>query len=433
MSKYQKTLDYLYSRLPMFQRVGGSAYKEGLDNSLSLCSHLGNPQDKYKIIHVGGTNGKGSVSNLLAAVLQAQGYKVGLYTSPHLIDFRERIRINGDMVPEGFVVKFIDDIKDYSETISPSFFELTMAMAFEYFAQEKVDIAIIEVGLGGRLDSTNIVKPILSVITNISKDHVQFLGDTLTKIAGEKAGIIKPDVPVVVGETNDETRQVFIEKSKEMNAPLYFADQENLIKKATHMAGGRWLFDTTDYGLIDGELSGLCQDQNAATVFAALRELQTTGINITSSAVQKGFGQVCEITGLRGRWEKIQENPLVICDTGHNEAGIAQIVQQINEIKYNKLRMVIGMVNDKDVSKVLSLLPKNATYYFTRASIPRSLDELAMQQAGFAAGLNGNSYHSVMEAYDCALEDSSNDDFIFVGGSTFVVADLLVGLQTDKK
>ncbi|MGL5787593.1 MAG: bifunctional folylpolyglutamate synthase/dihydrofolate synthase [Bacteroidales bacterium] len=429
MSKYKKTLDYLYSRLPMFQRVGGSAYKEGLDNSLALCSHLGNPQDKYKIIHVAGTNGKGSVSNLIAAVLQAQGYKVGLYTSPHLVDFRERIRINGAMIPEDKVVHFVDHIKSYSEEISPSFFELTMAMAFEYFAKEEVDYAVIEVGLGGRLDSTNVVKPILSVITNISFDHIQFLGTSLVQIAGEKAGIIKQRVPVIVGETTDETRPVFVEKAKEMSAPVFFASEEEVIAKSSLLDNAHWLFQTADFGAVEGQLGGLCQDKNAATVFAALRELKQLGVLISDTSVQRGFSQVTQLTGLRGRWEKLRINPKVICDTGHNEAGIQQIVQQLNGEHYNKLRIVLGMVNDKDVTKVLSLLPQNAIYYFTRASIPRSLEERALQQKAFEAGLSGNCYSSVMEAYETALKEADKDDLIFVGGSTFIVADLLTGLQ----
>lgn len=429
MSKYKKTLDYLYSRLPMFQRVGGSAYKEGLDNSLALCSHLGNPQDKYKIIHVAGTNGKGSVSNLIAAVLQAQGYKVGLYTSPHLVDFRERIRINGAMIPEEKVVSFVDHIKSYSEKISPSFFELTMAMAFEYFAKEEVDYAVIEVGLGGRLDSTNVVKPILSVITNISFDHIQFLGNSLVQIAGEKAGIIKQRVPVIIGETTDETRPVFAEKAKEMSAPIFFASEEEVIAKCSLLDNAHWLFQTADFGAVEGQLGGLCQDKNATTVFAALRELKQLGVLISDTSVQRGFSQVTQLTGLRGRWEKLRLNPKVICDTGHNEAGIQQIVQQLNGEHYKQLRIVLGMVNDKDVTKVLSILPKNAIYYFTRASIPRSLEERALQQKAFEAGLTGNCYSSVMEAYETALKEADNADLIFVGGSTFIVADLLTGLQ----
>lgn len=431
MGKYKKTLDYLYSRLPMFQRVGGSAYKEGLDNSLALCSHLENPQDKYKIIHVGGTNGKGSVSNILAAVLQSQGYKVGLYTSPHLVDFRERIRVNGEMIPEDKVVRFIDHIKSYSEKISPSFFELTMAMAFQHFADEKVDYAIIEVGLGGRLDSTNVVKSMLSVITNISFDHIQFLGNTLTKIAGEKAGIIKYQTPVVVGETTDETRPVFVEKAKEMSAPVFFAEEEDVITKSSLLNNAHWLFQTADFGAVEGQLGGLCQDKNAATVLTALRELKKLGVLISDTSVQQGFSQVTQLTGLRGRWEKLRLNPKAICDTGHNEAGISQIIEQLKGEKYNKLRMVVGMVNDKDVTKVLSLLPKDAIYYFTRASIPRSLDEVSLQQKAFEAGLKGNCYSSVMEAYETALKEADKSDLIFVGGSTFVVADLLTGLQED--
>ncbi|MGL5319118.1 MAG: bifunctional folylpolyglutamate synthase/dihydrofolate synthase [Bacteroidales bacterium] len=429
MSKYKKTLDYLYSRLPMFQRVGGSAYKEGLDNSLALCAHLDNPQDKYKVIHIGGTNGKGSVSNILAAILQTEGYKVGLYTSPHLVDFRERIRVNGEMIPEEKVVHFIDHIKHFSEQISPSFFELTMAMAFQHFADEDVDYAIIEVGLGGRLDSTNIVKPILSVITNISFDHVQFLGDTLPKIAAEKAGIIKYKTPVVIGETTPETRPVFELNASEKNAPLLFAEEEDVILRASLHHNSHWLFQTSDFGMVEGQLGGLCQQKNAATILTAVRQLRQMGITLSETSVKQGFSEVIQLTGLRGRWERLREEPKVICDTGHNEAGIAQIIKQLDSEQYSQLRMVIGMVNDKDVTKVLSMLPKNAVYYFTRASIPRSLDEVTLQQKAFEAGLKGNCYSSVMEAYESVLKEANKSDLIFIGGSTFIVADLLTGLQ----
>ncbi|MGL4411080.1 MAG: bifunctional folylpolyglutamate synthase/dihydrofolate synthase [Bacteroidales bacterium] len=428
MRSYKETIDYLFSRLPIFQRVGGAAYKEGLDNSIALDRHLNNPHLKYATIHVGGTNGKGSTSHLIAATLQAAGYRVGLYTSPHLVDFRERIRVNGQPISEDAVVKFVEDNQEFTESISPSFFELTMAMAFDYFAKEKVDVAIIEVGLGGRLDSTNIISPLLSVITNISFDHVQFLGDTLEKIATEKAGIIKCDTPVVIGEADEPLRSIFQNRADELRAPIYFAEDQDIIKEVSRENPNYIKYTTSQGETIHGELTGDCQIKNSATVLTAIRELKALGFNIENRAIEEAFKNVTKLTGLRGRWEKIAEKPLVICDTGHNEAGITQIVKQINCYKYNTLRIVLGMANDKDVTKVLTLLPKEAQYYFTQASVPRALDHKELQMAACDMKLQGESYPTVELAYRAALEESSPEDFIYIGGSTFIVADLLAAL-----
>ncbi len=426
---YNQTIEYLFSRLPVYQRTGASAYKEGLDNSLALDNYLGHPHRKYKTIHVGGTNGKGSTSHLLAAILQKSGYKIGLYTSPHLVDFRERIRVNGEMVSQEFVVEFVEKHRAFSEQISPSFFELTMMLAFDYFAYSDVDIAIIEVGLGGRLDSTNIIMPELSVITNISFDHVQFLGDTLPKIAAEKAGIIKPNIPVVIGEAEGEVRDVFSRKAEHESAPIRFAQEESPIASASMLATGGWHFMTKDYGVIVGELGGLCQDKNAATVLTAVDVLLQLGYTIPDEAIKLGFLHVCKLTGLQGRWQKLCDAPKTICDTGHNEAGILYIVEQIKQEKFHQLHIVIGMVNDKDIRKVLALLPRDARYYFTKAAIPRALNEKELAQIAADFGLLGQSYATVKEAVSAAQSEARPDDFIFIGGSTFVVADALAGIK----
>jgi folylpolyglutamate synthase/dihydrofolate synthase len=422
---YEETLEYLYTRLPMFQRTGASAYKEGLENSLALDNYLGNPHKKYKTIHVGGTNGKGSTSHLLAAVLQQSGYKVGLYTSPHLVDFRERIRVNGEMIEKDFIIDFVERHRAFSETIHPSFFELTMTMAFDYFAQRNVEVAIIEVGLGGRLDSTNIITPDISVITNISFDHVQFLGDSLPKIATEKAGIIKPGIPVVIGEAIEETETVFRDKANEVSAPIYFAEQEKPIVKAEPQSSGGWLYIARSFGEVWGELGGLCQDKNAATVFLTLEILIKQGYDIPQNAIKEGFAKVTSLTGLQGRWQKLGDAPKIICDTAHNEGGIQYIVQQLANERYDTLHFVIGMVNDKDVNKVLSMLPRNARYYFTKAGIPRALDATELQQKALEYQLAGASFLSVPDAVNAAKANASENDLIYIGGSTFVVADAL--------
>lgn len=422
---YQETIEYLYNQLPVYQKVGGSAYKEGLDNSLLLDDYFSHPHRKYKTIHVGGTNGKGSTSHLLAAILQEAGYKVGLYTSPHLIDFRERIRVNGEKISEEYVVDFVEKHRAVFEPIHPSFFELTMTMAFLYFADMEVDVAIVEVGLGGRLDSTNIITPDLSIITNISFDHMQFLGDTLEKIAIEKAGIIKPGVPVVIGEAEGEVRKVFEDTAERVGAPITFAEDENLITSSLKTASG-WLFDTKYFLHLKGELSGYAQIKNAATVLCSIRELQKVGYIVPSKAIYSGFAYVTKLTGLMGRWQIIQEmKPKIVCDTGHNVAGMKYIAEQLAGEKYNTLHIVLGVVNDKDVSSILTLLPKKAIYYFTRASIPRAMNEMELQAQARTFGLTGYSYPTVEEAFYAARDWAMPNDFVFIGGSNFVVGEVL--------
>ena len=411
---YQNTLTYLYNSVSMFQQVGGSAYKEGLENTKVLDEHFGHPHRSFHSIHVAGTNGKGSCSHTLAAILQEAGYRVGLYTSPHLIDFRERIRINGQPVPEEYVVRFVENERSFFEPLHPSFFELTTAMAFCYFADEKVDVAIIEVGLGGRLDCTNIIRPDLCIITNISFDHTQYLGNTLAKIAGEKAGIIKSGIPVVIGETTPETKPVFLNKAREVNAPIFLAEEN----------------DREDYPGVESELKGLYQKKNTRTLLTALPLLKEAGYRIDEQIVRNGFARVCELTGLMGRWQKLQEFPTLICDTGHNVGGITYIVEQLKQQPYRHLHIIIGMVNDKDISGVLALLPRDATYYFTKASVKRALPENELYKLASYVGLQGDCYPDVPSAVQAAQEKSLPEDFIFVGGSSFIVADLLANRDT---
>lgn len=411
---YKDTLDYLYNSAPLFQQIGAGAYKEGLENTWALDEHFGHPHRSFRSIHIAGTNGKGSCSHTLAAILQEAGYKVGLYTSPHLIDFRERIRVNGQPVPEAYVIRFVEEERAFFEPLHPSFFELTTAMAFRYFAEEKVDVAVVEVGLGGRLDCTNIIRPDLCIITNISLDHVQFLGDTLEKIAGEKAGIIKPGIPVVIGETTPETRPVFQKKAEEVGAPIHFAEEE---VKEVHPD---WEY----------ELKGFYQEKNRRTLWAALPLLQEGGYQISESDIQAGFAHVVELTGLMGRWQKLQEHPTVICDTGHNVGGIQYIAEQLRRQVFRRLHIVIGMVNDKDVRGVLALLPREATYYFTQASVKRALPAGQLARLAAEAGLQGTCYPDVPSAVRAAQKESLPEDFIFVGGSSFIVADLLANRDT---
>lgn len=426
---YQETLNYLYESAPLFQQIGASAYKEGLSNTHLLDEHFNFPHRTFKTIHVAGTNGKGSCSHTLAAILQSAGYKVGLYTSPHLVDFKERIRVNGTPINEEFVVNFVEQERAFFEPLSPSFFELTTAMAFLYFAQQKVDVAIIEVGLGGRMDCTNIITPDLCVITNISLDHTQFLGKTLDLIAAEKAGIIKTDIPVVIGETTPETQPVFTAKAKEVDAPIFFAEEEQLLHSWRKDIHGLWEYQTADYPELKGELSGLCQLKNTNTVLLALRKLIEMGYNITPTAVKKGFGEVCKLTGLMGRWQKLGSFPTIVCDTGHNIGGMSYIVEQLKMQQYNRLHIVLGMVNDKDIHGVLALLPKDAVYYFTKASVKRALDEKEIQSLAAGAGLQGDAFPNVPQAYQAAKANADEHDFIFVGGSSFIVADLLTYLS----
>lgn len=414
----------------MFTRVGASAFKKDLTNTIILCEALDNPQDKFKSIHVAGTNGKGSTSHMLASVLQAQGYKTGLYTSPHLKDFRERIRINGKMMSKTEVVSFVKDQQKLIEKTEPSFFEVTVAMAFDHFAKHEVDVAVIEVGLGGRLDSTNIITPQISVITNISLDHMNMLGNTLAEIAGEKAGIIKKDIPVVIGETQEESAPVFINKAKTVAAPIIFADAvltaQDFRIKNNKLSLSVYKEGEVKYKNLRSDLTGVYQHKNILTVLETLTILnEKTEIKIDQEAIYKGMSQVKKQTGLQGRWQTLGKNPLVICDTGHNEAGITEVIKNITQTSYQKLHIVFGMVKDKDISKVLSLMPKNATYYFCKPDLERGLpaDELKEQAATF--NLNGNSYVSVAEAKEKAIQSAHQKDLVFIGGSTFVVAEAI--------
>ena len=426
---YKDTIDYLYSKLPMFTRVGAVAFKKDLHNTLAMCEKLGNPQNKFKSVHVGGTNGKGSTSHMLAAIFQQAGYKTGLYTSPHLKDFRERIRINGKMVPETFVTDFVKQQQSLIEEISPSFFEVTVAMAFSFFASEKVDIAIIEVGLGGRIDSTNIITPELSVITNISLDHTNILGNTLGEIAIEKAGIIKPEVPVVIGEKQEETEQVFIKKASETNSSIIFADQEFHVahtkRNKEYLSTSIYKGANVAFKDLELDLNGFYQLKNLLTVLEAIAILKEKGYKITDSHIYKALKHVKALTGLQGRWQKLSENPLIICDTGHNIAGITEVMLNISRTEYEKLHIVIGMVKDKDISGVLALLPVNANYYFCQPQLERALSaiELAGQAEAFA--LHGQVFNTVQEAVQAAKDNATANDLIFIGGSTFVVAEVV--------
>ncbi len=426
--KYEEILQYLYERTPSFQDIGGAAYKPGLDRAIALDDALRCPHRNYRIIHVAGTNGKGSVSHLLASILRRSKYKVGLYTSPHLTDFCERIRVNGKKIPRQYVVDFVESHRGLIDSINPSFFELTSAMAFDYFKHKKVDFAIIEAGLGGRLDSTNIVTPIMSIITNISMDHMQFLGDTPEKIAEEKAGIIKPYIPVVVGNTSSTSvRQVFINKAKLSRAQIYFATDEAPLRSAQLMPDGKWQSESFDFGRINGELSGSFQRENAQTVLTAIRVLKEQRIKLHRDSIAVGFAKVVEETGLMGRWQTIQNEPKVICDTGHNIGAWENLGQLLNEAfeHHPRLHLVIGMASDKDVDSVLSMMPKQASYYFTQASVKRALPEEELAQKALKYGLYGTTYPTVREAVRAATEEARKDDLIFIGGSTFVVADAL--------
>lgn len=424
---YQEATEYLFNSTPLFQNVGKDAYKEGLENTLLLDKHFNHPHQQYQTIHIAGTNGKGSCSHTLAAILQEAGYKVGLYTSPHLVDFRERIRVNGTCIPEERVVRFVEEERAFFEPLHPSFFEITTALAFLYFAEQKVDIAVIEVGLGGRLDCTNIISPLLSVITNISFDHVQFLGNTLDKIASEKAGIIKPNTPVIIGETTPETRPVFIEKALRCQASIRFAEEEHELQAINEAYDGTREYQTLHFGTINGVLNGDCQIKNTQTILTAVSELQKT-LHISEENVRDGFRNVCQTTGLRGRWQKLADSPKTYCDTGHNVGGISYIVKQLERIPCAQKRIVIGMVNDKDIAHVLEMLPKDAIYYFTQAKVKRALPAEALLAQAKGKGLDGKAFSSVIEAYTAARNEASSDDLIFIGGSTFIVADLFTDI-----
>lgn len=431
---YEETIQYLFNSAPLFQHVGGAAYKEGLSTTHILDAHFNHPHNQYKTIHIAGTNGKGSCAHTIAAILQHTGLKVGLYTSPHLVDFRERIRVNGEMMPQQYVIDFVEEERSFFEPLHPSFFELTTALAFKYFAEQHVDVAVIEVGLGGRLDCTNIISPILSVITNISFDHTQFLGNTLAQIASEKAGIIKHKVPVIIGECNAETRPVFEHKAHEVEAPILFAEdnKEVLSSEFSDLYGHKLRHYTTrSFGDIYGELTGECQIKNTNTILCALHSLSKI-FSVTHEDITYAFEHVCEMTGLRGRWQILQERPTIICDTGHNTGGWQYLAHQLAQIATsgNKLHIVFGMASDKDIERVMSTLPHEACYYWTKASVKRATSEQTIANIATKYDLHGKTYSNVAEAYEAAVNNASTNDYIYVGGSSFIVADLLRYKQT---
>ena len=422
---YQETVEYLFNSTPVFEHVGASAYKEGLENTLALDEHFNHPHTHFLSIHIAGTNGKGSCSHSLAAILQAEGYKVGLYTSPHLIDFRERIKVNGKMIPEQYVIDFVKNERSFFEPLHPSFFELTTALAFKYFAEQKIDIAIIEVGLGGRLDCTNIITPILSIITNISFDHTQFLGNSLAEIAGEKAGIIKQGVPTIIGEAVPETRVVFQSKAQKMDSVITFAEDIPALLSSHILPNGGIKYQTRFFGDIEGELGGTYQEKNTNTVLTTAMYLYNKGIIKDVTSISLGLSKVCETTGLMGRWQKLKEHPLVICDTGHNAGGWKYLSQQIKQQPCKHRRIIFGMVDDKDLHTVIRMLPKKATFYWTQPSTKRAFPVKKIAEEAKEYGLDGNCYETVKDAYMTALKDAGEEDFIFVGGSSYIVADLL--------
>ncbi len=426
---YQETITYLFGQLPMFQRTGKAAYKANLDTTMALDAYFQYPHKHFKCIHVAGTNGKGSVSHTLASVLQSAGYKVGLYTSPHLRDFRERVKINGEMISEDAVVDFVAMHKHKFEELSPSFFEMTVALAFDYFAKEKVDVAVIEVGLGGRLDSTNIIEPLLTIITNISFDHTSLLGDSIALIATEKAGIIKPGVPIVIGERQDDAQDVFIDKAKSLLAPILFAEDEFDVVSTELQAAYRYLVfnerASNKEFCLKSDLLGIYQVKNIRTALVAFSQLNKLGFNLSDEAIKEGGSKIVKQTSLLGRWQSLGSHPNIICDTGHNVAGIREILNQLTSLKFKHLHMVIGMVDDKEIDEVLGLLPKDATYYFTKASIPRALNEEVLKEKAAHFQLEGKAFKTVEEALNASKKAATCDDLIFVGGSTFVVAEVV--------
>jgi dihydrofolate synthase/folylpolyglutamate synthase len=428
---YSETLQFLYSQLPAYHRIGKAAYKNNLDNTILLDGHFGQPHRKFKSIHVAGTNGKGSVSHITASILREAGYKTGLYTSPHLRDFRERIKVNGMMIPEDEVIGFVEKNHDFIRRVQPSFFEMTVAMAFDYFARQNVDIAVIEVGLGGRLDSTNIITPVASVITNIGHDHMDLLGDTLAKVAAEKAGIIKEKIPVIIGETQPETESVFISKAGENGSEIIFADRlfSCSLGETDNEQGER------EYRLTEKEsgkvvvggitpLGGDYQQKNLITVAALFSKLQEN-LRFSYQEIADGIRKVKENTGLMGRWQILGRDPLIVCDTGHNKEGLEYVARQIKRVPKSALHMVVGFVSDKDLSGVLPLLPKNAVYYFTKASVPRALDENVLKEKAAPFNLHGQSYPDVRTAFESARKNAAGTDMIFIGGSTFIVAEVV--------
>lgn len=430
---YRETTEYLFNQMPMFERQGATGYKEGLQNTMALDSHSGHPHRDYRTIHIAGTNGKGSCAHTIAAILQASGYRTGLYTSPHLVDFRERIRINGRPVSEKYVTDFVEQERGFFEPLHPSFFEVTTALAFKYFSDMKVDVAVIEVGLGGRLDCTNIITPTLSVITNISFDHTQFLGNTLESIAGEKAGIMKEGVPVVIGETTPETRAVFEQKAQAAGSPIVFAEDTPEVIEARAERNGGIRYTTRSYGILSGELGGEYQKKNTNTILNAVNQLVETGLLAEyrhdaeglGKILRTAFGNVSSMTGLMGRWQKVHENPTVICDAGHNPGGWEYLGKQLKDLRCGQLHIIFGMVDDKDIDTVLSLMPADARYYFTKADTKRALPEKVVAEKATGHGLTGNCYKSVASAYTAALDSAASDDIIFVGGSCYIVSDFL--------
>lgn len=423
---YEECLTYLYQQLPMFQRIGNAAFKKSLDNIIALCTALGEPQHQFKTVHVAGTNGKGSSSHMLAAVLQQSGYKTGLYTSPHLKSFTERVRIDGQEIPEQYVIRFVAQHKTLFERIQPSFFEMTVALAFKYFADEQVDVAVIEVGLGGSLDSTNIITPEVALITNIGYDHQTLLGDTLPEIAGEKAGIIKQNIPAVVSKKQIEIAHVFEEKADLVKAPLYFAtDSFEVNYIASDLQQQTFeVYKGSESYLLQLDLTGAYQKYNLLGVLQTLAILQEKGFAITPQSITTGLANVKALTGLKGRWQILSQSPLTICDTGHNEDGIKQILAQLQGLKPKQVHMVFGAVNDKDITTILTLLPKSYRYYFCQAVIPRALDVQELKQKADQIGLSGEIYTSVAEAIKAAKANALPDEVIFIGGSTFVVAEV---------
>jgi dihydrofolate synthase / folylpolyglutamate synthase len=428
MRTYQETLDYLYTQLPMFQRIGGAAFKKDLTNIRRLCEALGNPQEQFKSIHIAGTNGKGSTAHMLSAIFQSAGYKTGLYTSPHYRDFRERIKINGELLPEQWVMDFVDRHQYLMEEIKPSYFEITVAMAFQYFAEQEVEMAVIEVGLGGRLDSTNIITPELCVITNISYDHMQFLGDTLELIAGEKAGIIKPGIPVVIGETQAETTPVFLAKAEAEGSPISFADQhiQASAVQADYAGSTYVVFRDGKPHLIhlQTELYGEYQRFNLQTVLHAVDHLAEAW-QITEEHIRKGLANLRSLSRFVGRWQLLGEDPLILCDSAHNEAGLRLVVDQLSRIPHEQLHMVLGVVDDKDLNKVFPLLPREAIFYFSRPDVPRGLNGRVLADRALEAGIKGTVHTSVSGALAAAKKAAKKDDLIFVGGSIFVVAEVV--------
>lgn len=431
---YQETCEYLFNQMPMFERQGAPGYKEGLGNTKALDKHFKHPHQQYKTIHIAGTNGKGSCAHTLSAILQMCGYKVGLYTSPHLVDFNERIRVNGRPIAAEYVIDFVEKEKHFFEPLHPSFFEVVTAMAFKYFADMDVDIAVIEVGLGGRLDCTNIISPVLSVITNIGMDHMQFLGNTLEQIATEKAGIIKEGVPVIIGETTPETRKVFETVAGKVQAPIILAEDQQEILSSTLTDKGM-TYQTEHFGILEGSLRGIYQIKNTNTILCVVKQLEQMGymqpipclraLECQNQEVKEGFMKVCELTGLKGRWQTVSEEPLTVCDTGHNAAGWAYLSQQLNEVRCERMHIVFGMVEDKDIESVIALLPKHATYYFTNASNKRAVSGNVLKLYAQKAGLHGEHYPDVVTAYENVKKAAGKKDFVFIGGSSYIVADFL--------